>query len=88
MIAAKLIGHVWATRKSEQLNGSKLMLVEAVGGRDGGRRLVVVDIVGAGIGDLVIVTTGSAARRMLEDDALPVDAAIVGIIDKDCELED
>jgi ethanolamine utilization protein EutN len=86
MLTAKLIDNVWATRKSERLNGYKLMLVEVIGGKDRGKRLVAVDTISSGIGDRVLVCTGSAARRMLGDDNIPVDAAIVGIIDEDCKL--
>ncbi len=39
-------------------------------------------MIGAGIGDSVIVATGSAARRMMENDQMPVDAAVIGIIDE------
>lgn len=88
MITAKLIGSVWATRKSELLNGYRLMLVEVIGGKEAGKRIVATDIVGAGIGDRVLVTTGGAARRMLDNDNIPVDAAIVGIIDEDCCFEE
>jgi ethanolamine utilization protein EutN len=87
MITAKLIDNVWATRKAESLNGLKFMLAEVIGGSNEGQRLVVVDIIGAGIGDRVIVTTGSSARRMLGDDAVPVDACVVGIIDEDCQFK-
>ena len=45
---------------------------------------MVVDTISAGIGDRVIITTGSSARRMLKDDGIPVDAVVVGIIDEDC----
>ncbi len=86
MITAKLIDHVWATRKSESLNGLKFMLAEIIGGTRAGEVMVVVDIISAGIGDRVIVTQGSSARRMLSDDNVPVDAVVVGIIDEDCEL--
>jgi len=86
MLTAKLIDNVWATRKTERLNGFKLMLVEVIGGKDKGTRLVAVDTMSAGIGDRVLVCTGSAARRMIGDDNIPVDAAIVGIIDEDCKL--
>lgn len=86
MITARLIGHIWATRKAESIQGSKLMLAEILDGKDAGERMVVVDTMGSGIGDRVIVTTGSSARRMLEDDSLPIDAAVLGIIDKDCEF--
>ena len=82
MIVAELVDTIWATRKSEALNGEKFLLAEVKGGLRSGQLLVVVDRIGAGIGDRVIVVTGSAARRMMEDDAMPVDAAIVGIIDE------
>lgn len=76
---------IWATRKSEKLNGLKLMLAEVSGGSREGERMIVCDVIGAGIGDRVIIATGSAARRMLEDDTIPVDAAVIGIIDESCE---
>ena len=89
MLTARLIDNVWATRKAESLNGLKFMLAEVIGGGpEEGRRMVVVDIISAGIGDRVIVTLGSSARRMVGDDTIPVDAAIVGIIDEDCEFGD
>ena len=69
------------------LNGLKFMLAEVIGGGpDAGKRLVVVDIISAGIGERVIVTTGSSARRMVGDDTIPEDAAVIGIIDEDCEF--
>lgn len=87
MIIAKLIGSVWATRKSDSLNGLKFMLAEVIGGTSAGQRLIVVDTISAGIGDRVIVCKGSAARRMLGNDDIPVDAAVIGIIDDDCDIE-
>ena len=57
------------------------------GGTDTGKKIIVVDIISAGIGDRVVITTGSSARRMLGDDNMPVDAVVVGIIDEDCEFE-
>ncbi|MCT4543253.1 MAG: EutN/CcmL family microcompartment protein [Vallitalea sp.] len=86
MLAAKLIDNVWSTRKADSLNGLKFMLAEVIGGSDDGQRLIVTDIIGAGIGDRVIVCTGSSARRMLGNDDIPVDAAVVGIIDKSCNF--
>jgi ethanolamine utilization protein EutN len=87
MLTAKLIDNIWATRKTDLLGGYKLMLVEVIGGGSNqGERLVAVDTISAGIGDRVLVALGSSARRMVEDDAIPVDAAIVGIIDEDCEF--
>lgn len=89
MLTAKLIDHVWATRKAESLNGLKFMLAEVIGGGpDNGKRMIVVDIISAGIGDRVIVVTGSSARRMMGDDNIPVDAAVAGIIDADCGFDE
>lgn len=87
MLVAKLVNNVWATRKAESLNGLKFMLAEVISGSEAGQRLIVVDTISAGIGDRVIVCTGSSARRMLGDDDIPVDAVVVGIIDEDCQLE-
>lgn len=84
MLTAKLIGRVWSTRKADSISGMKLMLAEVIGGTNEGERLVAVDIISAGIGDRVLITTGSSARRMLGSDDLPIDAAIIGIIDEDC----
>lgn len=88
MVTAKLIGRVWSTRKYEALNGMKLMLIEVMGGREDGNRMVAVDTIGAGVGDRVIVSTGSAAWRVLEEEVdrpVPVDAVIVGILDEECD---
>lgn len=90
MLVAKLIGHIWSTRKFESLNGYKFMLVEVLGGKQAGEQLVAVDTISAGIGDRVLISCGSAAWHFLEgsqtNGPIPVDAIIVGIIDEDCEL--
>lgn len=88
MVIAKLVGKIWATRKYDSLNGMKLMLVEITDGIEKGKRLVAVDTIGAGEGDLVLVTQGSSARIVLttgQEQSVPVDAVISGIIDEDCK---
>ncbi|MBU3092669.1 EutN/CcmL family microcompartment protein [Clostridium sp. CM028] len=83
MIIGKVIGNVWATRKDEKLNGLKFLVIEpskAAAG-EGSGIFVAADIVGAGIGDSVLVTKGSAASASLHIKDVPVDAVIVGIID-------
>ena len=50
MVTARLIDNIWATRKSELLNGYKLMLVEIIGGIEAGKRLVAADVISAEIG--------------------------------------
>lgn len=62
------------------------MLAEIIGGTREGERLIVADIISAGIGDRVIVSTGSSARRMLGSDDIPIDAVVIGIIDEDCQF--
>lgn len=86
MFAGRLVDSIWATRKSDRLSGFKFVMAEIIDGSDAGKRIIVVDTVGAGIGDRVIITTGSAARRMLGNDDIPVDAAVIGIIDEDCNF--
>lgn len=82
MIICKVIGHVWATKKEETLEGIKLMVVEETRtNRQTPSVFVAADKVGAGIGEDVLVVSGSTARRALGSDNLPVDCAIVGIID-------
>lgn len=81
MIVANLVDTIWATRKSETLNGVKFLLAEVENGRRAGEMLVVVDNIGAGIGDRVIIVEGSGARRMMNNDDLPIDAAVIGIVD-------
>ena len=82
MIICKVIGQVWATKKEEGLSGQKLMIVreEKQEGSDGSM-MVAADLIGAGIGEQVLVVSGSTARRALGSDDAPVDCAIVGIID-------
>jgi len=78
MQICQVIGHVWATKKEETLAGLKLMVVREEGGGD---TFVAADVVGAGIGERVLVVTGSTARRALGRDETAADCAIVGIID-------
>jgi len=80
MIIGKVIGTVVSTRKNANLTGSKFMIVEPFEGA-ASERLVAVDNVGAGVGELVLIATGSAARVGAGNENAPVDALIVGIID-------
>lgn len=83
MIIGKVVGSLFSTRKSEKLVGNKFMIVEPVESmRNTGSRLVAIDIIGAGIGEYVLVAQGSAARIGCDVADAPIDAAIVGIIDE------
>ncbi len=83
MIIGKVVGSLFSTRKSEKLVGNKFMIVEPVETmKAAGERVVAIDIIGAGIGEYVLVAQGSAARIGCDMADAPVDAAIVGIIDE------
>jgi len=88
MIVGKVVGSVIATRKNENLIGSKFLIVEPLAYMQGEKnRIVAVDHVGAGIGEIVLVATGSAARIGCGLEKSPIDAAIVGIVDDGTGLE-
>lgn len=88
MLAGKVIGTVVSTRKSEKLIGNKFMIVELTEKMGTGlRQLIAVDNIGAGIGEFVLVATGSAARKACLNEDSPIDAVIVGIIDDGSRLE-
>ena len=88
MIVGKVVGSIVSTRKSEKLVGNKLMIVEPVNMMKANtNQLVAIDNIGAGIGEIVLVALGSAARIGCGLEGAPVDAAIVGIIDEGAELE-
>jgi ethanolamine utilization protein EutN len=84
MHIARVIGTVVATRKVEQLHGSKLLVVQPLTtrGKPKGRPLVAVDTVRAGPGDLVYFVKGREAAHTRDDKFNPADAAIMGIVDK------
>ena len=82
MLRGIIRGHIVSTRKQESLVGSKFMEVEIMkNGELTGEYLIAVDSVGAGIGETVLITTGSAARLALTKADVPTDAVIVGIVD-------
>ena len=83
MIIGKVVGSLFSTRKNEKLVGNKFMIVEPVEDmRSTGSRLVAIDVIGAGIGEYVLVAQGSAARIGCDMADAPIDAASVGIIDE------
>ena len=82
MLKGIVVGNVVSTRKSEALVGSKFMEVEIIeNGKNTGKYIIAVDSVGAGIGETVLLTTGSSARLALQNQSAPTDAVIVGIVD-------
>ena len=82
MLRGIIRGHIVSTRKQEALVGSKFMEVEIMkNGQLTGEYVIAIDSVGAGIGETVLITTGSSARLALANKQAPTDAVIVGIVD-------
>jgi len=88
MIVGEVVNSIWCTRKEDSLTGMKLLTVKLLDmqNRDNERIIVAVDLIGAGIGERVLITQGSSARKSLENDEAPIDSIIVGIIDENAEL--
>ncbi|MFP3155331.1 EutN/CcmL family microcompartment protein [Lachnospiraceae bacterium ZAX-1] len=88
MMIGKVIGSVVSTRKNEKLVGNKFLIIQPLKSMEGAAaNLVAIDNVGAGIGEVVLVALGSAARIGCGMELSPIDAAIVGIVDNGTELE-
>ena len=83
MLLAKVVGTVGATRKDPKLDSNKLMLARAMdpSGKVDGALVVAIDTVDAGVGETVLIVSGSSARMASGMKDCPVDAAIVGIVD-------
>ncbi|MDW8222938.1 MAG: EutN/CcmL family microcompartment protein [Gemmatales bacterium] len=90
MFLARVTGSVVATQKVPNMTGRKLLLVEPLRLNPAnlrelvgtGRTFVCVDTLGAGVGELVLIVQGSSARMTPECEKLPVDASIIGIVDR------
>src|SRR6185436_18449871 len=83
MILARVVGTVVATRKDPRLVSNKLLVARPMDphGKAEGNYLVAVDTVDAGVGETVLIVSGSSARMAAGMKDCPVDAAIVGIVD-------
>ncbi|RCK73959.1 MAG: Ethanolamine utilization polyhedral-body-like protein EutN [Ignavibacteriae bacterium] len=84
MVLGKVVGTVWATRKDEELVGFKFQIVKHIGldYKLKDTFVVAVDTVQAGIGDIVLVCSGSSARQTTLTKNKPVDAVIMAVVDK------
>ncbi len=89
MFLARVIGAVVSTKKDEAMRGRKLLLLrpmlvdeaDPAQFRPGANTIVAVDTLGAGSGDLVLFCQGSSARQATGMKSLPIDAAVVGLVD-------
>jgi ethanolamine utilization protein EutN len=78
MLKATVVGHVWSTKRVEGLPNGAFLEVEVEGG---GVRLVALDVLGSGMGERVLVATGSVAAAYFPAPHPPVDALVIGSID-------
>jgi ethanolamine utilization protein EutN len=88
MLRARVVGNVWSTRRLGEIPNGAFLEVEA----DGGGRLVAFDVLGTGIGESVLVATGSVAASWFQTaggaagapprPAPPIDALVIGSIDE------
>lgn len=85
MLLAEVVGTVVATQKCEAMVGLKIQLIQPLDPRTSkafGDLEVAIDVVGAGKGEMVIITCGSSARIAVNKENCPIDAAIIGIVDQ------
>jgi ethanolamine utilization protein EutN len=89
MFVAKVTGSIVSTQKVDSMKGCKLLIVEPFRvdpqSRSSlistGRSFVAVDMLGSGVGDMVLISQGSSARFTPETSKLPIDCVIIGIVD-------
>jgi ethanolamine utilization protein EutN len=78
MLKATVVGNVWSTKKVAGLPNGAFLEVEA----DGGARLVAFDVLGTGVGERVLIASGSVAAAYFPDPHPPLDALVIGSIDE------
>lgn len=83
MLLGKIVGTVVSTKKTESLEGLKLLLVKNVDPKANqvSGYVVAADAVGAGTGEVVLYATGSSARQTEGTNNRPVDAIIMAVVD-------
>ncbi len=82
MLKATVTGSVWATRRLEALPPGAFLEVQG----DDGTRLIAFDILGSGLGERVLVASGSVASGWFAPDHPPIDALIIGSLDEASEV--
>ncbi len=83
MLLGKVVGTLVATQKEESLEGLKFLILRQldIDGKDMGGYRVAADAVGAGLGEVVLYATGSAARQTKFTHQRPCDGVIMAIVD-------
>jgi len=83
MLLGRVTGTVTATAKDASLVGGAFLVVELIKGNGDSLmgEIISLDTVGAGVGDTVLITTGSGARAPGQAAGSPVDASVIAIVD-------
>src|SRR5687768_18309469 len=83
MFLAKVVGTVWSTKKTPDLEGVRFLVVHPYDlEKEPTRNIVIVaDWLGAGTGEMVMCAFGTAARTALGNQDMSIEAAVVGIVD-------
>jgi ethanolamine utilization protein EutN len=90
MLLAKVVGNVWSTKKKDEISALRLLVIQPLGKnlKADGNLQVAADEIGAGFGELVIVTQGAPAMQAFNKEKLiPIDAVVIGIVDN-LEMDD
>jgi len=85
MYLARVVGDVVSVHKNERLEGKRLLLVRRLNleMQSEGIETIALDVVDAGVGDdVLVVQEGSSARKLFDDQWIPVQAVIVGVLDR------
>src|SRR5690349_16053551 len=84
MFLGKVVGTVWSTKKSPDLEGVRFLIVHPYDlDKEPTRNIVVVaDRLGAGTGEMVMCAFGKAARSAIGNQDMSIEAAVVGIVDR------
>lgn len=79
MIRGRVVGQVWATKRLGTVPNGALLTVEL----ETGSELIALDVLGCGVGENVLVTTGSVAAGYFTKVKAPIDALVIGSIDEE-----
>ena len=92
MFMARVVGDIVSSHRHEHLGQKKLLLLRRLdlAGAEEGNEIIALDVIGVGVGERVLVVQeGNAARTLFNDKRIPVQAVVVGVVDRaDIEWSD
>lgn len=84
MFLGKVVGTVWSTKKTPDLEGVRFLIIHPYDLEKAPTKniVVVADRLGAGVGEVVMCAYGKAARTAIGNQDMSIEAAVVGIVDR------